>query len=68
MIAFILLIIGGLNWGLYVFGWDVVKFLPTTIADIVYLLVALSAIVEIFAHKKMCRMCSKENMPMSTTV
>lgn len=48
-IAFVLVIIGGLNWGFYAFGTDLVAYLPVVVAKIVYVLVALSALVLIFA-------------------
>ncbi len=51
-IAFILLIIGGLNWGLFVFDMDLVAMLPGPIDTIVYILVALSAVLVIFSGYK----------------
>jgi uncharacterized membrane protein YuzA (DUF378 family) len=52
-IAFVLLVIGGLNWGLMLFDWDVATWgLPSGLVDTIYGLVALSAIYEIFAHGK----------------
>lgn len=60
-ITFILLIIGGLNWlimGLAdtdLFAW--LGWGGSMIAKIVYILVGLSAVYEIFTHKKMCRNC-----------
>lgn len=68
MVTFILLVVGGLNWGLYAFGWDVVKFLPDVVAKVVYLLVGVSALVEVFTHKGMCAHCATKEMPMSTTM
>lgn len=57
-IAFILVIIGGLNWLLVGLGvGDVVMFLGATLAKIVYILVGLSAIVLVVTHKKDCRDC-----------
>ena len=56
-VAFILLVIGGLNWGLEVFGWGVGQFVGSTIANIIYILVALSAILLIATHKKDCKCC-----------
>lgn len=56
-ITFILLIIGGLNWGLEVLGYGVGNYLPMSVATLVYVLVALSAIYEIFTHKGMCKEC-----------
>ena len=44
-IALILVIIGGLNWGLVgLFGLDVVQYLGATLARIVYVLVGLGAL------------------------
>ncbi|MES2216049.1 MAG: DUF378 domain-containing protein [Patescibacteria group bacterium] len=58
MIAFILVIIGGLNWLLIgVFSLDVVMYLGAVVAKIVYILVGLSAIYLIFTHKKDCSHC-----------
>ena len=61
-ITFILLIIGGLNWLLVgLFNWDVgMIFGPAgnTIAKIIYVLVGLSALVELFSHKSLCKNCS----------
>ncbi len=71
VVAFILLVVGGLNWGLEVFGWGIGSwgFLPTVVVQAIYLLVAVSALVEIFTHKSNCAHCaSKEAAPMSTTI
>lgn len=57
-IAFVLLIIGGLNWGLEVLGYGLGNYLPATLMMVVYLLVAASALYELFSHKGMCRACS----------
>lgn len=57
-IAFILLIIGGLNWGLEVLGFGLGEYLNPGLMNIIYILVALSAIYEIFSHKGMCKECS----------
>jgi uncharacterized membrane protein YuzA (DUF378 family) len=56
-VAFILLVIGGLNWGLTVFGWGVENFVGQPISNIIYVLVALSAILSIVTHKKDCKCC-----------
>lgn len=59
-IAFILVIVGGLNWLLVgLFGLDVVMYLGETIARIVYVLVGLSAVYLIATHKKTCTCCAK---------
>jgi len=61
-VTFILLVIGGLNWLLYVLGLEVGSFLPGgmtgTAAMVVYVLVGLSAVNEIIIHKGTCRACN----------
>ncbi|MDP1690194.1 MAG: DUF378 domain-containing protein [bacterium] len=65
--AFVLVIIGGLNWGLVAIGnwmgsnWNVVNLIVGSwpvVENIVYLLVGLSAVALMFGHKKDCRECS----------
>lgn len=57
-IAFILVIVGGLNWLLVGVGvGDIVMYLGEAIAKIVYILVGLSAIYLIVTHKKTCKDC-----------
>ncbi len=64
-ISFILLIIGGLNWGLVAFGINLVDKLGSSIAMIVYVLVGLSAIYEALTHKSRCKNCeAKAGMSM----
>jgi uncharacterized membrane protein YuzA (DUF378 family) len=63
MIAWILVIIGGLNWLLVgIFGKDLFQFMSMNMTDIVpkivYILVGLSALYELFTHKANCKMCS----------
>lgn len=62
-VAFILLVIGGLNWLLTAFGWNVVAYLGDTLATIVYVLVGLSAIYLIFTHGSDCKNCMKGGAP-----
>lgn len=51
-IAWVLLIIGGLNWGLKVFGADIATWgLPDGLMTVVYALVGLSAVFMLFNHK-----------------
>lgn len=66
VIAWILLIIGGLNWGLVGLNadWNVVAFFGDSIARIVYVLVGLSALYELFTHKKGCRSCGNSGQSM----
>lgn len=63
-IAFILLLIGGLNWLLQgLFNKDLFVLLGLGmdgwIARIVYILVGLSAVSELLSHKKVCKMCDQ---------
>jgi uncharacterized protein len=62
-VTFLLLVIGGLNWLLYAFSpdYNLVKMLLgswPTVEMLVYVLVGLSAIYEIFTHKKCCKDCA----------
>lgn len=50
LIATILLIIGGLNWALFAFGFNLVELISFgvgAVATVVYLLVGISAVVKI---------------------
>ena len=59
IISFILLVVGGLNWGLVGIGVDdlVTRFLGDGLAQAVFILVGLAAIVEVVTHKKSCNAC-----------
>lgn len=58
MVTFILLVIGGLNWGLMALGnWNIVSWLGPSLERIVYILVGLSAVYEVATHGKRCRDC-----------
>lgn len=58
MVSFLLVIIGGLNWLLVVFGYGIGTWgLPMSLVNVVYVLVGLSALVLLFTHKKDCKMC-----------
>ncbi len=60
IVAFILLVVGGLNWGLSALGYNVVDMILggyPMVEKIVYLLVGLSAIYEAVTHKQNCAMC-----------
>ncbi|MDD5165192.1 MAG: DUF378 domain-containing protein [Candidatus Pacebacteria bacterium] len=57
-IAFILVIIGGLNWLLVgIFDWGVADLVGMMIAKIIYIIVGLSAIYLVVTHKKDCKHC-----------
>jgi len=74
MVTFILLAVGGLNWLLVGLGgflgsdWNVVHLILGSIPMLellVYVLVGLSAVYELFMHKKLCTMCSAKSASMS---
>ncbi len=62
IIAFILLVVGGLNWLLVgIWGWDVGQLfggMDATFSRVIYVLVGLSAVLLLFTHKKGCAMCN----------
>ena len=61
MVAFILLVVGGLNWLLVAFHYNLVDMIfgaGSMLSTIIYVLVGLSAIYEVVTHKKSCKMCS----------
>jgi uncharacterized protein len=60
IIAFVLLVIGGLNWLLFAFGWNLVSTIfgaGSGLSMIIYILIGLSAIYEAVMHSKHCKMC-----------
>lgn len=66
MVAFLLAVVGGLNWGLVGLGgfagadWNVVHMILGSwpvIEWVVYVLVGLSALYLVVGHKKDCVMC-----------
>lgn len=59
-VTYTLVIIGGLNWLLTAFNFNLVEKLLGTwpsVVMIVYVLVGLSAIYEVATHKKNCKDC-----------
>jgi uncharacterized membrane protein YuzA (DUF378 family) len=62
MLTFLLLVVGGLNWLLVgAFNFDLVATLlgdMSTLSRAVYVLVGVSAVVELVTHKKNCRLCN----------
>lgn len=70
-LAFALVIIGGLNWGLVALGnymggnWNVVNLILGSwswLENLVYLVVGLSAVTLLVGHKKDCRACNPSGM------
>lgn len=71
MVAFILLVVGGLNWGLVGLGgflggdWNLVNMIfggMPVLEWLVYVLVGASAVYIGVSHKKGCRECSTGGM------
>lgn len=69
IISWVLIIIGALNWGLVGLGelsgvpggWNVVDMLLNswpTVEQLVYVLVGLAGLWELFMHRKQCKTCS----------
>jgi uncharacterized membrane protein YuzA (DUF378 family) len=68
LVAFTLVIIGALNWGLVAaFNFNLVDAIFGSmggVARVIYILVGLSAIMEAATHAKNCRHCGKPQMGM----
>ena len=73
MTAWILVMIGGLNWllvglgGFFGGNWDVVALLLGSwpaVQWLVYIVIGLAAVYEIVTHKKNCKACSSGPAPM----
>ena len=66
MVAFILVIVGALNWGLVgLFDFNLVSTLlggMPAIERTVYVLVGLSAVWEVVKHRQNCKMCAPSAM------
>ena len=61
MVAFSLLVVGGVNWLLTAFGYNVVDMVfgeMSTISKVIYVLIGLAAVYEVVTHKAGCRHCS----------
>lgn len=71
MLAFLLLVIGGLNWLLVgIFSWDVGMLFggqSAMISRIIYVLVGLAALWELFTHKSCCKSCCGDKKQTSST-
>jgi uncharacterized protein len=58
IVAFTLLVIGGLNWLLVALGLNLVNVIfGASLSEIIYILVGLSAIFEAVTHGKNCKKC-----------
>jgi hypothetical protein len=63
MIAFVLLVVGGLNWGLVgLFSYNLVESIlgmGSGVTMLVYVLVGISALYIALTHMGDCKVCSK---------
>lgn len=70
MAAFLLLVIGGLNWLLLgVFQWEIGALFggsEAIISRLIYVLIGLAAVYEIATHKGNCRSCETKGSAEST--
>ena len=66
LVAFVLLVVGGLNWLLVgLFGWDIGNLFggqDALVSRIIYILVGLAAISEVVSHKGNCKECGGQSM------
>lgn len=71
MVAFLLLIIGGLNWLLLgVFQWEIGALFGgqgEVVSRLIYVLIGLAAVYEIATHKSSCRACEVKEKVSSTS-
>ena len=64
MVAFLLLVVGGLNWLLVgIFDLNVVNLLGDAIARVAYILIGASAVYVFATHKASCKTCSMGAAP-----
>ncbi|MEZ6255910.1 MAG: DUF378 domain-containing protein [Patescibacteria group bacterium] len=63
MVTFLLLVVGGLNWGLVgLLDFNLVSLLfgsVPVLEKVVYLLVGVSAVYEVLTHPKSCKLCAR---------
>ena len=60
-VSFILLVVGGLNWLAAAFNMNVVDKVfgaGSSLAMIIYVLVGVSAIIQVATHKNYCKYCA----------
>jgi uncharacterized membrane protein YuzA (DUF378 family) len=53
-VSFVLLVIGGLNWLLHAFGWNLIDYIfneGSTMTKVVYVIVGLATLVVLFTGK-----------------
>lgn len=62
MVAFVLVAVGAINWGLDALGFNVVNLLlgtGTSLSKLVYLLVGAAGVYILVTHRNDCKICSK---------
>jgi len=67
-VAFLLVIVGAINWLLVAFEYNLVTMLVGAwpmVEKVVYILVGISAVVLLITHKKDCKVCSVGTAPMA---
>jgi uncharacterized membrane protein YuzA (DUF378 family) len=65
IIAFVLVIVGGINWGLFgLIDLDLVDAVfggwAPVLANIIYVIIGLAAIYLLFVHKNECKICDSK--------
>lgn len=68
IIAWVLLIIGGINWGIVGLfpDYDLGNIIGQGLARVVYILVGISTII-VLSHKKRCNKCSVDHVGSPST-
>ena len=63
--AFLLLVVGGLNWLLLgLFQWEIGSLFggsDAVVSRVIYVLIGLAAVYELATHKKNCKGCAKKH-------
>ena len=60
MVAYLLLFVGGLNWGLVgLFQFNLVEAVFGGLSTLVYVLVGLSTVYAVATHMSDCKVCAK---------
>ncbi len=57
-VAFVLLAIGGVDLLLEGFGTGISHWVSAGVTQVIYIIIGLAALIEIFGHKKNCRNCN----------
>ena len=65
MVTFLILVAGGLNWFLEAFGYGIGIYVSETVAQIIYIIIGLSAVFELATHKGNCKACSASGTPVT---